>query len=232
MQDGPIDRADISGSIVRFVIFREFYRSCGGVPAENPGEGQRASSGGWPMIGGFLGRLLARGRPGSSRAARHVHRQPDLDRLEERRLLSLDPNKIVLTATPKFLSPPNGQEVTVTVTGSFNGSDVAHAQAFFHVTDQYGKLEPFGTVVLHPSPTDSKLATFAFQFKLQAERGSMTYNGRQYDILVGAKDKDNTVGKTVAVTVPKEPVHPHGPAAARHGHGHGHAHAHAGKAHA
>jgi hypothetical protein len=172
------------------------------------------------MIGGFLGRFLARGRSGPSRGPRHVHRRPDLDRLEERYLLSLDPNKIVLTATPKFLSPPNGQYVTVTVTGSFNGSDVGHAQGFFHVTDQYGTLEPFGTVALHRSPTDSKVATFAFQFQLQAKRGSMTYNGRQYDILVGAKDKDNTVGKTIAVNVPKEPIHPHGPTAARHGHAH------------
>ena len=31
----------------------------------------------------------------------------------------------------------------------------------------------------------------------------MTYNGRQYDILVGARDAAGAVGKTIAVNVPK-----------------------------
>jgi hypothetical protein len=142
---------------------------------------------------------------------RPVAARPAVDGLEDRKLLTVDPGKIVVTATPRFLTPPNGQYVPVTVSGSFTITDPAVAKGFIYVTDQYGKDEPFGPLPLQRSPTDPHLATFSVVIHLQAQRGSMTSNGRQYDILVGAKDAAGAAGKTIAVNVPKDPaaIHPH-----------------------
>ena len=165
-------------------------------------------------MGGLLRRLLtvamgARATSCSSQR-RGIACRPTLDGLEDRKLLTVDPGKIVVTATPRFLSPPNGQFVPVTVLGSFTITNPDAAKGFFYVTDQYGKDQPFGPLVLTESPTNPHLATFSVTFFLQAERGSMTSNGRQYDILVGAKDSAGAAGKTIAVNVPKNPVvHPH-----------------------
>jgi hypothetical protein len=130
--------------------------------------------------------------------------------LEDRRLLSLSPTNIVVSAHPKVLSPPDSQFVAVTVSGSFNESSPdASPSGFFYLTDQYGEIGPYAGVDLHQSPTDPSTYTFSFTLHLQAKRGSMTENGRQYDILVGARDAAGAVGKTIAVWVPKNPVPTH-----------------------
>jgi hypothetical protein len=170
-------------------------------------------------MGRFLSQLLkALQVPTGCRAGRHGCR-PDLTALEGRQLLSLSPTQITAKAVPRFLSPPNGHYVPVTVTASFNESATdASPTGFFYVTDQYGKLEPRATVPLHQSASDPHTFTLSFTINLQAQRGSMTDNGRQYSILVGARDANGAVGKTIAVQVPKEAIHPHGPAAAGHRH--------------
>jgi len=124
-------------------------------------------------------------------------------------LLSVDPTKIVVKAVPKDLTPENGQYVPVTVSGSMGISNPSNAKGFFYVTDQYGTLEPYGPVTLTTSPTDPHSVTYSFTIYLRAKRGSMTMNGRQYDILVGAKDAAGAAGKTIAVNVLKDPVQTH-----------------------
>jgi hypothetical protein len=157
----------------------------------------------------FLRQLLAAIQTPAPRRPRRGSR-PELVGLEGRQLLTLSPTKISLKAVPNILSPPNGQYVPVTVTGSFNESATdAAPSGFFYVTDQYGKLEPRAGVTLTQSPTDPHTYTFSFTIHLQAQRGSMTTNGRQYSILVGARDAAGAVGKTIGVQVPKEAVHPH-----------------------
>jgi hypothetical protein len=172
------------------------------------------------FLGGILNIIDAHARSTPRR-----HRQsPELTSLEGRQLLSLSPTDIVVNAVPRFLSPPNGQYIPVTVSGSFNESATnAEPTGFFYVTDQYGKLEPRAFIPLHQSATDPKTFTYSFTIELQAQRGSMTSNGRQYNILVGARDGAGAVGKTIAVAVPKDPIPQphHGPKAAVHAHGHG-----------
>jgi hypothetical protein len=138
--------------------------------------------------------------------------RPEVTPLEPRWLLTVDPGKIVVKAVPKNLAP-NGEFVRITVSGSMSITDPKKATGFFNVTDQYGKLEPFGPVTLTISPTDPHTVTYSFPIELQAKIGSMTSNGRQYDILVGAKDAAGAAGKTIAVNVLKDapPAHPHGP---------------------
>ena len=166
-------------------------------------------------MGRFLRQLLAAVRTPARRRCRTRGRRLEVTALEGRQLLTLSPTNIVAKATPHILSPPNGQYVPVTVTGTFNESAAdANPTGFFYVTDQYGKIEPFAAFALHQSPTDKSTFTYSFTIELRAQRGSMTYNGRQYDILVGAHDAAGAVGKTIAVWVPKNAVHPQGPGAA------------------
>jgi hypothetical protein len=155
-------------------------------------------------MGRFLRQLLAAVQSPARRRLRRVASRPEVTFLEGRQLLTLSPTKIVVKATPHTLTPPNGQYVPVTVTGTFNESAVnASPSGFFYVTDQYGKIEPRATIPLHQSTTDSSTYSFSFTIELRAQRGSMTLNGRQYDILVGARDAAGAVGKTIAVHVPK-----------------------------
>jgi hypothetical protein len=172
-------------------------------------------------MGRLLRQLLKAIQSPVERRRRRPARRPEVTALEARQLLTLSPTNITAKAVPRFLSPPNGQYVPVTVTGSFNESATdASPTGFFYVTDQYGKLEPRAVIPLQRSASDPHTFTFSFTIHLQAQRGSMTTNGRQYDILVGARDAAGTVGKTIAVQVPKNPVHPHGPKAAGHHHHH------------
>jgi hypothetical protein len=155
-------------------------------------------------MGRFLRQLLAAVRIPTRRPLRRVASRPEVSLLEGRQLLSLDPGKTVVKATPHTLTPVNGQYVPVTVTGSFNESAAdAKPGGFFYVTDQYGKIEPRAKFPLHQSTSDSNTFEFSFTIHLRAQRGSMTYNGRQYNILVGARDAAGAVGKTIAVNVPK-----------------------------
>jgi hypothetical protein len=134
-------------------------------------------------------------------------------------LLTLSPTNIVAKATPNILSPPDGRFVKVTVTGSFQESATnASPTGFFYVTDQYGDVAPRAEIPLQRSATNPSTLDFSFTLDLQAKRGSMTYNGRQYDILVGARDAAGAVGKTIAVNVPKEAVVHHAHPAAHHEH--------------
>jgi hypothetical protein len=143
----------------------------------------------------------------------------ELTTLEGRQLLTLSPTNITVKAVPNILSPPNGQYVPVTVSGSFNESATdAAPSGFFYVSDQYGTDEPRAGIALHQSATDPHKYTFSFTIHLHAQRGSQSNNGRQYAILVGARDAAGAVGKTIAVLVPKHPTPHHGTKAAGHRH--------------
>jgi hypothetical protein len=156
--------------------------------------------------------------PGERRRRRR-DRRPELTTLEGRQLLTLSPTNIVVKAVPKILSPPNGEYLPVTVSGAFNESATdAAPSGFFYVTDQYGTDEPRAGIDLHQSATDPHTYAFSFTIHLHAERGSQSPNGRQYDILVGARDAAGAVGKTIAVLVPKHAVVHHGTKAAGHRH--------------
>src|SRR5690348_8714860 len=61
--------------------------------------------------------------------------------LEGRQLFVI--NKITAVAVPNLLVPPNGQFVPVTLTGMIGTTLLVVPKAFFHVTDQYRRHEPF-----------------------------------------------------------------------------------------
>jgi hypothetical protein len=162
-------------------------------------------------MGGFFRQLLAGGSSSGRHRLRRGRWRPEVAGLEDRLLLFIPADKIVLFANPSILTSPDGRYVPVTFVGSFQVSSGRPSKTFFYVTDQYGRIEPRGTFPIQKGDEPGRF-NFAFTIYLRAQRGSMTSNGRQYDILVGASDKDGTAGKTIAVLVPKNPVHTHGPA--------------------
>jgi hypothetical protein len=109
---------------------------------------------------------------------------------------------ISLSTTPTSLWPPNGRMVPVTVSGTITGTGCSIKSASFAVTDEYGKIQPKGTVTLRAS------GAYFFSILLQASRLANDKDGRRYTITVVASDNAGNIGsKTTAVTVPHDQGH-------------------------
>jgi uncharacterized repeat protein (TIGR01451 family) len=111
------------------------------------------------------------------------------------------PPTIVIAASRLFLWPPNGQFVPVTISGTITdtGSGVNLTSGSFAVSDEYGTVQPAGPVTINPD------GTYFFTVNLEASRHGSDKNGRQYTILVNAKDNAGNPGSSsIVVTVPHD----------------------------
>jgi hypothetical protein len=111
------------------------------------------------------------------------------------------PPVITITATPETLWPPNGKMVPVTVSGTITdaGSGVNPSTAAYVVTDEYGQVQPKGSVALRAD------GSYAFTIQLQAARNGNDTDGRQYIITVSAQDKVGNKGSAATgVIVPHD----------------------------
>lgn len=109
------------------------------------------------------------------------------------------PPVIALFVSPTILWPPNGRMVPVTVFGIIAdvGSGVNTSAASYMVKDEYGEIQPRGTIRLGSG------GRYSFVVYLRASRRGSDLNGRHYRITVRAKDNAGNVGsKTAVVTVP------------------------------
>jgi hypothetical protein len=99
------------------------------------------------------------------------------------------PPVITISTTPKSLWPPNGGTAPVTISGTITDPDAACSitSAAYLVRDEYGKVQPSGTLALGPG------GAFSFIVPLQASRLGSDLDGRLYTITVGAS---NNVGMT------------------------------------
>jgi len=107
------------------------------------------------------------------------------------------PPVITVSANPGTLWPPNSRLVSVTVTGQITdvGSGVNPASAHFSVIDEYGEIQPSGSVTLDNS------GKYSFEVVLQASRHGDDTDGRQYRIAVSAEDMAGNKGSASAVVV-------------------------------
>jgi VCBS repeat-containing protein len=108
---------------------------------------------------------------------------------------------ISITATPDTLWPPNGKLVSITVSGTITDedSDVDAITATYEVEDEYGSVQPKGSV---PVKADG---TYSFTIDLKASRNGSDKNGRQYTITVRARDTEGNEGSAAtSVTVPHD----------------------------
>jgi probable HAF family extracellular repeat protein len=112
------------------------------------------------------------------------------------------PPVITVAASPATLWPPNGQQVAVTVSGTITdedgGSGVKVGSAAYVVMDEYGQIQPKGSVTLKSN------GSYSFTISLQASRNGNDPDGRHYTIAVSANDNAGNLGVASAtVTVPR-----------------------------
>lgn len=115
--------------------------------------------------------------------------------------LRIDGTRPTLTASANKtqLWPANGKLVPVTVTGRLtdNGSGLQTGTAAYQVVDEYGKVQPAGSLQLKPD------GTFSFTIQLEASRTGQDKDGRLYQILLQVKDAAGNLGtKMLRVVVP------------------------------
>ena len=111
------------------------------------------------------------------------------------------PPLITLSATPKFLWPANGTMMPVNVSGTITdaGSGVNARAAAYAVRDEYGKIQPKGTITLDPR------GNYSFNIMLRASRLGIDKDGRRYTLTVFASDNaGNNRSKITVVTVPHD----------------------------
>jgi uncharacterized repeat protein (TIGR01451 family) len=116
-------------------------------------------------------------------------------------LFDTSPPIITIGAKPSVLWPANGKMVTVTGSGQISdaGSGVDLSGASFSVTDDYGEIQPQGTVIV------GARGTYSFALELKAKRKGNDKKGRHYTICVRASDRaGNTGSATAVVTVPHD----------------------------
>jgi hypothetical protein len=110
------------------------------------------------------------------------------------------PPVITVSASPAALWPPNGQRVTVTVSGTMTdsgGSEVNASSAAYVVMDEYGQVQPKGGVTLKSN------GSYSFTVALEASRQGNDQDGRHYTIAVSARDNaGNLGGASATATVP------------------------------
>jgi probable HAF family extracellular repeat protein len=118
------------------------------------------------------------------------------------RIDTTPPTVTIVSVTPDTLWPPNGQMVTVTISGSITdaGSGVDASTTAYAVTDEYGLIQPSGYI----TNLNATTGNYTFTIQLQASRRGNDRDGRQYTIIVSAQDEEGNMGSASArVIVPQ-----------------------------
>jgi probable HAF family extracellular repeat protein len=115
----------------------------------------------------------------------------------------MSPPVVTVSANPTTLWPPNGQLIAVTVSGTITdeagGSGVQAGSAAYRVLDEYGQVQPSGSVTLGMN------GRYTFTVALQASRRGNDQDGRHYTIVVSARDNAGNQDRALAtVTVPHD----------------------------
>lgn len=111
------------------------------------------------------------------------------------------PPTINVAASPSALWPPNGQTVSVKISGVITdaGSGLDRASVTFEVVDEYGSHQPSGKVM--PAADGS----YSFLVPLEASRRGNDTDGRLYMIAVRARDAaGNEASSATSVVVPRD----------------------------
>ena len=114
------------------------------------------------------------------------------------------PPSVSCTATPSTLWPPNGKPMLVIVSGNITPgtSPLVSGGARYEVIDEYGRVQPSGSITLGAA------GTYSFGVSLIAARNGYDRDGRAYTIIVTGRDQIGNVGScSVVVTVPHDRGH-------------------------
>ena len=110
---------------------------------------------------------------------------------------------VTASASPSTLWPPNGKLVSVTITGTLTddtgGSGIDASSAAFAVTDEYGQVQPAGSITVAPD------GTYSVVVALEASRLGGDADGRTYTLTVTARDlAGNAASATTTIVVPHD----------------------------
>jgi hypothetical protein len=110
------------------------------------------------------------------------------------------PPAIMVSANPMKLWPPNHRMVPVTVSGTITdnepgGTGVNPSTAAYVVTDEYGLVQPTGTITLGSN------GSYSFTIQLQASRKGDDKDGRQYLLTVSAEDFAGLKGSSSTLVI-------------------------------
>ncbi len=111
---------------------------------------------------------------------------------------------VTAAANPSILWPPNGKLVPVTVSGSMSDliSGIDPTGAVFSVVDDYGQVQPNGSITVRAN------GSYSFTVMLEAQRNVNDREGRHYYITVLAMDNaGNAASVVVTVLVPHDQGH-------------------------
>jgi hypothetical protein len=114
------------------------------------------------------------------------------------------PPVVTLSATPTTLWPPNGKKMPVTISGTVTDTDNSCSieTSNYAVKDEYGRVQPSGTVTLGSG------GTYSFTVWLQASRLGADIDGRVYVVTVSATNVAGETGsKAERVVVPHDRRH-------------------------
>jgi hypothetical protein len=104
----------------------------------------------------------------------------------------ITPTVITVSANPAMLWPPNGRLVPVTVSGTMTdepgGSGVNASSAAYMVLDEYGQLQPRGSITLGAN------GRYTVTVSPEASRRGNDQDGRHYTIIVSATDNVGNPG--------------------------------------
>ena len=110
-------------------------------------------------------------------------------------VIDLPPSVTAAANPPTLLWSPNKTMTPVTVSGKITVTSLKSAS--YKVVDEYGKVQPAGTVIVGAN------GSYSFVVKLEAYRNGNDSNGRVYTITVTAVDTSNRSASAQAiVTVP------------------------------
>ena len=107
-----------------------------------------------------------------------------------------------LAADPAQLWPPNGQQVTVNLSGDATDVGTGLSSITFRVVDEYGEVEPLIPAI---AGSGAPFVRWSRQLQLQASRRGDDRDGRTYTIEVTVTDGAcNTKTATTTVVVPHD----------------------------
>jgi hypothetical protein len=112
------------------------------------------------------------------------------------------PPVITLSTITSTLWPPNGKLLPVRISGKITAdhlSDVDQGTGTFQVVDEYGLVQPGGSIAIMPD------GTFAFTVMLRASRLGEDRDGRHYQIVARVADRSGNIGlASASVVVPHD----------------------------
>jgi len=107
-----------------------------------------------------------------------------------------------IAADPQQLWPPNGQQVTVNISGDATDIGTGLSLITFRVVDEYGEVEPLIPAI---AGSGAPFVRWSRQLQLQASRRGEDRDGRTYTIEVTVSDGAcNTKTATATVVVPHD----------------------------